>query len=130
MGHFVVVVLILVVEYGLAIAALSWLIRRLGASRGRAVLLGSVAFGLLSGVAAALIWPLDVSAVINVPGVWLGDWIYANAIEWIGDPHSSQAHYTIPWPLRVPQVYVIASTGVWGLLGLLLQWPFGRSGKG
>ena len=130
MTHFVVVVLILVAEYSLAIAVLAWLIRRLGASARRAVFLGCLAFGLLSGIAAALIWPLDVSALLNVPGVWLGDWVYTHAIEWIGDPHSSQAHFTIPWPLRVPQVYVLTSTGWCTLLGMVLQWPFARRGAG
>lgn len=126
MTHFAVIVLILVAEYGLAMAALAWLIRRFGASRRQAVFWGCTAFGLLSGIAVALIWPLDVSAVINVPGVWLGDWLYSHAIEWIGDPRSDQAHFTIPWPLRVPQVYVITSAGWCALLGLLLSRLFGH----
>lgn len=106
-------------------AALAWVIRRLGATRRRAVFLGCLAFGLISGAAAAWVWPLDVSAVINVPGVLLGDWLYGQSIALIGDPHSAQAHYTIPWPLRVPQVYVLTSAGWCAALGAALAWAFG-----
>ncbi|MDO8567242.1 MAG: hypothetical protein Q7R57_00845, partial [Dehalococcoidales bacterium] len=74
----------------------------------------------------ALAWPLDVITLINFPAVILGETIYIESIQHIGDPHSSQAHYTIPWLLRIPQVHVLASMIVWGTLGFLIQFVRNR----
>ena len=63
----------------------------------------------------------DTIFMLNIPGTLLGDGIYYRTIESFGDPYSSQAHYTIPWILRVPQVYVLASGLFWGILGALLS---------
>ena len=57
----------------------------------------------------------------NIPGVLLGDEVYVHSIDFLGDPSSAQAHYTIPWILRIPQVYVPVSILFWGLLGLIIQ---------
>ncbi len=61
----------------------------------------------------------DTVFLLNVPGTWLGDAIYSLSIRFIGDSYSSQAHSTIPWLLRVPQVYVPASILFWGIVGTL-----------
>jgi len=66
----------------------------------------------------------DTIFLLNVPGTILGDAIYSLSIRFIGDPSSSQAHSTIPWLLRVPQVYVPASILFWGMLGTLFATFF------
>ncbi len=62
----------------------------------------------------------DMVFLLNIPGTLFGDAVYGLSIRFFGDPHSSQAHYTIPWLFRIPQVYVPASTLFWGLIGTLL----------
>ena len=83
-------------------------------------------FGLATGMLAVVLWPLDTSVYPNVLAAWAGDWIYVQAIELIGDPHSDQAHYTIPWLLRVPQVYALASCALCAALGMAIQWLYNR----
>ncbi len=61
----------------------------------------------------------DMVFLLNIPGTLLGDAVYGLSIRFIGDPHSTQAHFTIPWLFRIPQVYVPASIFFWGLLGTL-----------
>ena len=61
----------------------------------------------------------DTLFLLNVPGTLLGDAVYGLSIRFFGDPHSSQAHYTIPWLFRIPQVYVPTSVFFWGLLGTI-----------
>lgn len=117
--------LILVATYSVIVAVLAQIIRRLGVPAGRAVFFSLLAFGLAAGILAARLWPLDSCILPNVFGVWLGDWVYARAIEWIGDPHSAIAHETIPWLVRIPQVYVITSIALCALLGLVLQRMIG-----
>jgi hypothetical protein len=62
----------------------------------------------------------DTAFLLNIPGTILGDAVYNWSINLIGNPHSSQAHYTIPWLLRIPQVYVPTSIFFWGIIGTLL----------
>ncbi|MFH1651501.1 MAG: hypothetical protein ABID87_05325 [Chloroflexota bacterium] len=59
----------------------------------------------------------DSLFLFNLPGTLLGDAAYVLSIQLLGDPHSAQAHYTIPWLLRIPQVYVPVSVLFWGLVG-------------
>jgi hypothetical protein len=113
--------LLLAAIYGSVIAGLVWLIRRWQATNGHAVFVSFLIFGLVTGILAVLLWPRDSSVLPNVLGVLAGDWVYVQAIERIGDPHSSQAHYTIPWILRVPQVYVITSIGISVSMGWALE---------
>jgi hypothetical protein len=68
----------------------------------------------------------DTLFLLNILGTLLGDTIYGLSIRFLGDPHSSQAHYTIPWILRVPQVYVPASVLFWGLLGWVIKAAYGK----
>ncbi len=113
--------LLLAAIYGSAIAGLVWLIRRWRATNGHAVFVSFLIFGLTTGILAVLLWPHDSSVLPNVLGVWAGDWVYVQTIERIGDPHSPQAHYTIPWVLRVPQVYAITSIGISISMGWALE---------
>ncbi len=112
--------------YGLVIVALIWVLRRLRAPESAFIFLGFLIFGLVTGILAVALWPMDTSVYPNVLAGWLGDWVYVHAIEWIGDPHSDQAHYTIPWLLRVPQVYLSASCLLCGALGMGMQWLYNR----
>ncbi len=117
-------ILIWLAIYGLIIAVLVWLIQRLGIRTRPAIFSSFVIFGLATGTLAALLWPQDSCVLANLFGVWLGDWIYLHAIEWLGNAHSAQAHETIPWLLRIPQSYVIASLGMCMVAGLVLQWTY------
>jgi len=54
---------------------------------------------------------------------------YNLSIQYFGDSSSPQAHYTIPWILRIPQVYVMASLILCGLVSLPLQWVSNRGLK-
>ena len=64
----------------------------------------------------------DTIFFLNIPGTIIGDGIYSGTIKLLGDPASSQAHYTIAWIFRTPQVYVLASGIFWGLLGVLFAF--------
>lgn len=53
------------------------------------------------------------------------------SIQYLGDPHSAQAHSTIPRLLTVPQVYLLAAVLISAILGLPVQWVRNwASGKG
>jgi hypothetical protein len=60
--------------------------------------------------------------IVNALGVYLGDEVYVRSIDLIGDPSSDRAHFSIPWVLRLPYVYVASSALSWGLVGLLVGW--------
>jgi len=62
-----------------------------------------------------------------MPGMILGDKIYEVSILFFGDPSSPQAHFSIPWLLRIPQVYVPVSVFFWVIVGLLIQTIYNRS---
>jgi len=116
-----VVVLVLFVFYSLIIFGLIIALRRLKVPAKIAIVLGFLIFSVISGLGVVWRWPDDISVMVNFPASLTGDWIYQVSIQYLGDPHSDQAHYTIPWILRVPQVYVLASVLFWGLVGLLVQ---------
>jgi hypothetical protein len=112
--------------YILIIVGLIVLLRKLRIPRKRAVLLACLIFGIGMGLLTACLWPNDISVIVNFPAAFLGDWIYQQSIQYLGDPHSPQAHYTIPWLLRVPQVYVPASVMFWGAAGALVQLAYNK----
>ena len=58
---------------------------------------------------------------LNIPGILLGDIVYDISINLIGDPFSPQAHFTIPWVFRTPQVYVPVSIVFWGIIGIIIE---------
>ncbi len=117
----VLTILALLTLYSSVILGLILALRKLGVPPRMAIVLGFLDFAAGGGLWAALAWPLDVITLINFPAVLLGDTLYQQSILYLGDPHSSQAHYTIPWLLRVPQVHFVASVIVWGLSGLVIQ---------
>ena len=124
-----VLLLILSAIYGLVILGLVLLLRKMGVSEQRAIIFGFLIFGALGGILAAWAWPLDSSIYFNVFATYLGDQAYSLSIQYLGDMHSPQAHYTIPWLLRIPQVYVIVSILLCGLVGLPLQWAESKAAK-
>ena len=89
------------------------------------ILTGFLIYGLVVGVLS--VWWDGISDMIfplNIPGVILGDETYNVAIRYLGEPSSPHAHYTIPWILRINQVYVPVSIIFWGLVGLLVQLSY------
>jgi uncharacterized membrane protein YfhO len=91
------------------------------------ILASFLIYGLIVGFLSAWWWGFsDAIFFFNIPGVVLGDEVYSLAIYYLGDPSSPYAHFTIPWILRIPQVYVPVSITFWGLAGLLLQLSYNR----
>ncbi len=95
--------------------------RKMQIASKKAILLAFLVFGTVMGFFTAWLWPADSSSYFNFFPAVLGDQVYNLSIQHFGDIISPQAHYTIPWILRVPQVYVITSIIAYGLIGLLLQ---------
>jgi hypothetical protein len=112
--------------YGLIVWGIVVLLRRHGVMSRTRVLVGFLVAGLIAGLVAMVAWPADVAVLLNLPGVLLGDAVYRGSIGLFGDPSSSQAHFTIPWLLRVPQVYVLVSVLVYGLAGAIVQVVLNR----
>jgi len=122
----IVPLLILPAIYGLVILGLVIVFRKMQVPPKKVVLLGFLVFGTAIGFSTAWLWPADSSFYFNVFGALLGDQVYDLSIQHFGDIISPQAHYTIPWVLRIPQVYVITSIVVYALIGLLLQLVYNR----
>ena len=84
------------------------------------IIMGFIIFGTVLGFVT--VWfheYTDTLFFLNIPVALLGDVIYGLSIRFFGDPHSYQAHYTIPWFFRIPQLYVTVSILFWGLIGAL-----------
>ena len=89
------------------------------------IVTGFLIYGLVVGILS--VWWDGISDTLfppNIPGVLLGGGTYGLAIRYLGDLSSPQAHYTIPWILRINQVYVPVSIIFWGLVGLLFQLSY------
>jgi uncharacterized membrane protein YeaQ/YmgE (transglycosylase-associated protein family) len=121
--------LILSTIYGVAIFGVFAGLSKMGISSKKRVFLSSLIFGILTGFLVAWAWPSEGGIFINIFPVLLGDEVYSSSIVHFGDPSSLQAHYTIPWILRIPQVYVIVSIIFWGLIGLVTQFIYNRKTK-
>ena len=81
-----------------------------------------VVYGLVVGFISVWWWHYSDNLFFpNIPGMLIGDNAYSLSINLLGDPSSSQAHYSIPWVLRLPQIYVPVSIVLWGLVGLIIQ---------
>ncbi len=116
------VTVVLTLAYVSGAFALAGVLCGLHMAHRRAVVIGFTAFGLTSGTLAAWVWPLDSATSANLYAVVLGDQVYHWAIRWFGDPHAAQAHDTIPWLLRVPQVYALAGAAT----GAVAGWIAGK----
>jgi hypothetical protein len=125
-----VLLLILLAIYGVVISGLIWLLRRIGLSRKRVVILSFLVFGVATGILTGWVWPIDSGVYFNFFAAFLGEQVYDLSIRYLGDMHSPQAHYTIPWILRIPQVYVLTSIVLSGLVSLPFQWVYNRVGAG
>ena len=68
----------------------------------------------------------DLLYPLNMPGQLLGYLVYSWAIKLVGDPSSSQAHFTVPLLLRTPWVFLPASVLFWGLVGTSI-WGASRT---
>jgi len=91
------------------------------------ILVGFLIYGAVVGSLSAWWWNISDNLFLpNVPGQLLGDEVYVHSINSLGNPQSDQAHYTIPWVLRIPQVYVPVSIAFWGLVGLIIQLAHNR----
>jgi len=120
---------ILSATYGLVIWGLVTILRKMRGSLKKVILLAFLVFGIATGFLTAWVWPTDSSVYFSVFAALLGDRVYDLSIQYFGDIISPQAHYTIPWILRIPQVYVTASIVLYGLVGLLLQLDYNRQTK-
>jgi hypothetical protein len=122
----IVPLLILPAIYGLVILGLVMVFRKMQVPPKKVVLVGFLVFGTAIGFFTAWLWPADSSFYFNVFGALLGDQVYDLSIQHFRDIISPQAHYTIPWVLRIPQVYVITSIVLYGSVGLLFQLVYNR----
>lgn len=111
----------LIVVHALFAWGVARLLRRFRIFSRTGILVGCLCGGVVAGCLAVLVWPADSVTLVNLPGVLMGDFVYHAAIRLIGDPSSSQAHFTIPWLFRVPQVYLSVSLVLWGLVGVVVQ---------
>lgn len=123
---FALFLLIIYGIYGLAVFGAITALRKNNVLPSVRVAISFLLVGILAGLVGVSMWPRDVGVIFNFPAVLLGDKIYHWSIILLGDPSSPNAHFTIPWVFRVPQVYVISSIVAWGMLGLFVQLAHAR----
>ena len=81
-----------------------------------------VSYGIFATFLSVWQWPNEgLGFILNLPGNLLGEITYLHSIGYMGDPISPQAHYTIPWILRIPQVVIPISMAFWGGIGIIVQ---------
>jgi hypothetical protein len=91
------------------------------------ILVGFLIYGVTVGLLSFWWWSISDSLfLLNIPGELIGYQVYDIAIRLLGDPFSPQAHYSISWVLRIPQVFVPVSTLFWGVTGLGIQTAYIR----
>ncbi len=100
-------------------------------SRARSkILVGFLVYGLAVGLLSVWWWgSRDSMFLPNIPGELLGERVYDLSIKIFGNPHSPQAHFTIPWVLRIPQVFVPVSVLFWSIIGLVIQMIHAHGGS-
>ena len=92
---------------------------------------GFLLYGVTVGLLSFWWWSIsDSPFLLNIPGELIGYQVYEIAIRLLGDPFSPQAHYSIPWVLRIPQVFIPVSTLLWGVIGLGIQTAYIRLTRG
>lgn len=117
--------LVLSAIYALVIIGVFAALRRVGVSRGRAVFLSFLVFGTSTGLLLTDTYPSEGTWVFNVYSAWAGEWVYGWATGYFG-AGSPAPHYSVPWPLRIPQVFLVASFVLWGGLGAVIQVGYNR----
>jgi hypothetical protein len=120
----IVQLLVLSALYGLALFGIFTGLGKLGISPEKRISLSFLLFGAVTGFLVAWAWPGDLAVIINYVTAFLGDEVYRLSLMYLGDASSPQAHYTIPWILRIPQVYVVVSIVVWSLIGSVIQFVY------
>jgi len=91
-----------------------------------AILLACLVVGFMSGLLTAWLWPrLDTVVFPNMAASILGDQIYIWATRTV-PPGSPSPHFTIAWPLRIPQIYIFTSLLIFGAIGVPLQALYNR----
>ena len=86
-----------------------------------------IGYGIVATFFSFFEWPSEgIHFLLNLPGNLLAESVYTNSIELIGQPTSSQAHYSIPWILRIPQVIVPVSMFFWIGAGVIVQLFYNR----
>ena len=114
------------VIYGLLIWILARLLGRYRPFSRSAILLTCLLIGLLSGLLTAWLWPrLDSVVYPNMAAYILGEQIYGWATSTV-PPGTPSPHQAIPWPLRIPQVFIFTSVLLLGFAGLGLQAIYNR----
>ncbi|MCS6768434.1 MAG: hypothetical protein RMJ59_04985 [Candidatus Nitrosocaldus sp.] len=83
-----------------------------------------IVYGVVIGLVSIRVRPWDPMYVINTVPLLIGDVIYSYSTRHIGDPSSPDAHHTVPWICRVPQIYLFTSTGFWGMVGMVLEYLY------
>ena len=100
-------------------------------SRKYKIRVGFLIYGVTVGLLSFWWWSIsDSPFLLNIPGELIGHQVYDIAIRLLGDPLSPQAHYSIPWVLRIPQVFIPVSTLFWGVIGLAIQTGYIRLTRG
>jgi hypothetical protein len=122
----IVQLLVLSALYGLALFGIFTGLGTLGIASEKRISLSFLLFGTVTGFLVAWAWPGDLTVLINYFTTFLGDEVYHVATLYLGDISSPQAHYTIPWILRIPQVYVVVSIILWSLIGAVIQFVYNR----
>jgi hypothetical protein len=113
----------------LLLVACAFLFRRSGVPDTKCILYAFLFLGVVLGLISVFLWPGDLGVYANVPGTAAGDWLYRFSIEKFGNPNSDQAHYSIPWILRIPEVYAVVSPVVYFLLGMPIQFLYSQIKK-
>ncbi len=101
-------------------------LNKMGVSQKYIFIISFVIVSFILGVAAAWTWPDEGAVWVNPLAVLLGDLIYRWSIAIIGNPSSANAHETIPWLLRVPQVYALVSLMLGAATGVIVQLAVGQ----
>jgi len=117
------IVVLLFSGYAVFIYVLSRLIPKSGIWGRWRLALATLVFAAVTGALLATApqgW--DMGVQINLPAAIVGNIIYELTITTLGDPSSPQAHYTVPWIFRIPQVYMLASLLIWAPTGFTLQF--------
>ena len=124
--YFFIPLLIFHILYGLVIFSLIVVFRKIGIFLKRRVFLSFLILGIIMGFLVVWLWIYDIIVLINPITVLLGHQVYQLSIQYLGNPNSPQAHYSIPWILRIPHIFVFISITFWGLVGLLIQLIYNR----